>query len=39
MAVDHLPVGLLVIDAEGTVKVFNRLLSGLTGIKEKKKTF
>jgi len=34
MAVDHLPVGLLVIDAEGTVKVFNRLLNGLTGIKE-----
>jgi two-component system sensor histidine kinase AtoS len=33
MAVDHLPVGLLVIDREGQVRVFNRALSRLTGLK------
>jgi len=32
MAVDHLPIGLLVIDREGQVRVFNRALSRLTGL-------
>ncbi|GBF33990.1 sensory histidine kinase AtoS [Desulfocucumis palustris] len=33
LAIDNLPVGLLVIDREGRVRVFNRALSGITGLK------
>lgn len=32
LAVDHLPAGLLVIDQEGRVRVFNRVITRLTGL-------
>jgi len=34
LAINHLPVGLLVINREGRVQVFNRTLSRLTGIRD-----
>ncbi len=33
LAVDHLPIGIIAIDREGRVRIFNRLLAKLTGIK------
>ncbi len=34
LAVDHLPVGIIAIDREGRVRIFNRSLSKLTGLKD-----
>ncbi len=36
LAIDHLPVGLLIIDREGRIRVFNQALSRLTGFKDDK---
>lgn len=32
LAVDHLPVGIIAVDRESRIKIFNRLLAKLTGI-------
>lgn len=36
LAIEHLPVGLMVVDRKGQVQVFNRIMSGLTGLIEDK---
>ncbi|OPX87145.1 MAG: Sporulation kinase E [Pelotomaculum sp. PtaB.Bin104] len=38
LALDHLPVGLLIIDQEGCIRGINQVLTGLTGVKREQVT-